>query len=41
MPSRSIWGDDHVDEPVKDEEDVDDAVRAALQEVCFPSSFYT
>jgi hypothetical protein len=40
-PPRPVWGDGHANEPVKDEEDVDDAVRAALHEVCFPSSFST
>jgi hypothetical protein len=40
-PLHPVWGDGHADESVKDMEDVDDAVRAALQEVCFPSSFST
>lgn len=41
-PPRPVWGAGHADEPVKDEEDVEDAVRAALQEVCFlPFSFCT
>jgi hypothetical protein len=38
-PPRPVWDNGHADEPVKDDEDVDDAVRAALQEVCFPFLF--
>ena len=37
-PPRPVWGT--ADEPIKEEEDVEDAVRAALQEVYFPYLLY-